>query len=544
MKQRFRFPSLVFIAAVIVLTSCSKTNKEGRFIPKTAAVAVIVNGKSFSAKLPWEEVKQNELFEQLYSDSSLEAYVKTALENPENTGIDTKKNLFFFVEKDSTGGYVAFEGTIKDAAKFKQFSSSVTKATESEKGGIHFLSNEKITASWDKEKFVIVVDAPEMNDQNKPGASSVKRDIVAVAGGIYSLSESNSLAKDEKFTTLVGSKGDVHFWMNIGALSSGNARNFSMEMLNLNKLSEGSFITGVANFENGRIDMDIRSYSGKEMTDINKKFSDAKLNTDMIKRIPSKDVAVLAAISFKPEGLREFIKLTGLEGFINLGAGQLGFTFDDFIKANKGDILFYVSDIKKDSAGKMGMNALFTASIGDKNSFGKLIAAGNKFLSKEKMGATTPVFFYNRSDNYFALGTEKLSVDKYISTANNNSFDFIDKASGSTSLFYLNFKTLMTGFNNQLTTDSLDNIVFQTTINTWENLIATGGGFKDGATTQHIEINLADKSTNSLKQLNKYLGILGSIQQQKKLKREKWMSDATSENDPSESVSQEEKKSK
>jgi hypothetical protein len=53
----------------------------------------------------------------------------------------------------------------------------------------------------------------------------------------------------------------------------------------------------------------------------------------------------------------------------------------------------------------------------------------------------------------------------------------------------------------------------------WDNLLSTGGDFKNGGITQHMEINLVDKTTNSLKQLNSYLGVMGSIEKKKKDQR-------------------------
>ena len=46
-------------------------------------------------------------------------------------------------------------------------------------------------------------------------------------------------------------------------------------------------------------------------------------------------------------------------------------------------------------------------------------------------------------------------------------------------------------------------------------MIAWGGGFKSGGSTQHVEINLVDKSTNSLKQLNSYMSTLGMIKKKR-----------------------------
>lgn len=545
MQTRFRIPMMLIVAALVIFSSCSKkSNKEGRYIPKNASVAFLLNGESLSSKLPWEEIKQNEIFKELYADTSMQAYMKTALENPENTGIDTKKNLLFFVQKDSLGGYVAFEGTIKDAAKFKEFNSKAAKdAAETEKDGIHYISTKRITSSWDKEKFVVVIDAPEMDQSSKyrnfddtsftPTPAVSKRNLTETAGAIYALSEDNSLAKDEKFTDLVGTKGDIHFWVNIASLTGGSREMAALSMMNVGKLYEGSVMTGVANFDNGKINVDIKSYSGKELSDLYKKYSGTKLDMDMIKRIPSKDVAGLFALSFKPEGLKELIKLTGMEGFINIAVTQLGFTFDDFIKANKGDILVSVSDIKKDSSGKPGMNAIFAASIGDKVAFEKLVAAGNK-MAKQRFGDGSDAFVsYSMSDKFFALGTDKPSVNKFLSSANNSNPGFLDKISGASSVFYLNLPVLMTSMSSELSRDSLDNLAFQASIKTWESVIVTGEGFKDGATNMHAEINLVDKNTNSLKQLNKYIETMGQIQQEKKKKMDAWMNENTTSMDES-----------
>lgn len=537
MYKRLGYPAMLFIAACIIFSSCGKkSNKEGRYVPAEAAAVVLVNGESISAKLPWEEIKQNELFKKVYADTSLEAYVKNVLDNPENTGIDMKKNLLFFVQRDSTGGYIAFEGTVKDAAKFQDYNNKVIKnAVASEKEGIHFITDKKMTSSWDKEKFVLVIDAPEMSGRNKfsniydsaytPSAPPA-RNTIATATSIYNLEEKNSLGKDEKFSKLVSDKKDVYFWLNVKSLYEGNAGVAALSMLNLGKLYEGSFYTGSMNFENGRIDVDFTSYAGKELSDIYKKYSGSKLNTEMIKRIPTKDVGFLFAMSFKPEGLKEFIKLLGVEGFINIGAAQAGLTFDDFIKANKGDILLSVSDIKKDSFGGPKVNALFAASVGDKPSFEKLVNAAN-LLARGKMGSDADkMVSYSLGDQYFSIGTDKATVNKFLNTANNNNFSFIDKASGSPSLFYINIPVIMTGLAGDSKRDSLDEIVYQTSLKTWETIIATSSGYQDGGMSQHLEINLSDKNINSLKQLNQYIGKLGSVQEEKRKRMNAWMDNA------------------
>ena len=104
-------------------------------------MVILVDGELMTKKLPWDDVKQNAMFKQLYQDSTLDAFVKNALDNPENTGIDTKKDFLFFVQKDSTGGYVAMEGSITDKEKFKKFNAEATKSTQAtEKNFFQFLN--------------------------------------------------------------------------------------------------------------------------------------------------------------------------------------------------------------------------------------------------------------------------------------------------------------------------------------------------------------------------------------------------------------------
>jgi uncharacterized protein (DUF1330 family) len=526
-KRILSFLSIAFIA-VIVFSSCSKSNTQGRYIPKEAALVIHLNGESLTSKLPWDEVKQNQFYKDIAADTAVDTFLKAALDNPENTGIDVKKDLLFFMVKDSTGGYATIEGTVKDAAKFKQFNSDATKVTaETEKDGVHFLTNGKMTSTWNKDRFVIVIDVPQMNDVNKfrntydsasPAPAAPKRNLANTASQIYNLSEGNSLAKNDKFSELVNTKGDMHFWINAESFSTGNLGIAALSMMNMSKMYEGSIVAATASFDNGQIKVDVISYAGKEMTEIWKKYSGSKINSDMVKRIPSKDIAVLFAMNFKPEGIKEFVKLAGMEGFANMGASYAGFTLDDFIKANKGDVVLSVSDIKKDSFGIPNANVIFATSIGDKTSFGKLIDAGKKFGAQAAGSGMDSKIFYNSTDNYFAIGNNKENIDKYIGTASNNSFPFFDKAYSSPIGAYVNFQYILNSMKGS-NSDSLDVAAYDASLKMWDNLLSTGGDFKNGGITQHMEINLVDKTTNSLKQLNSYLGVMGSIEKKKKDQR-------------------------
>src|SRR5688572_12634721 len=118
--MKFRFlPVVISIFAVLAFSSCKKSNETGKYIPKNASVVIHMNGEALNAKLPWEEIRKNQLFEKIYQDTSLGNTMRSALDNPENTGIDIKKDMMFYIQLDSAGSLVAFQGKIKDAEKFK-----------------------------------------------------------------------------------------------------------------------------------------------------------------------------------------------------------------------------------------------------------------------------------------------------------------------------------------------------------------------------------------------------------------------------------------
>lgn len=516
-------PLLFIFAASLVMVSCSKkSNTQGKSIPANAAVVVLVNGASISTKLPWEEVKQNELYKMLSMDTAMSSIAKSALDNPENTGIDSKKDLVFFMVKDSAGAYIAATGTVKDAATFKTYNTAtLTKGISAEKDGIQYLTDRTTSISWTKDKFIIVYDAPFvnqvndfsrlMNDSTASQVGNNPRDVEAVAASLHKLEEKNSLAKNEKFSELVSSKADVHFWMNSEALYEGDAAMAALSMLNISKLYKDSYNTATVNFDNGQINVDSKSYSGKELTEIFKKYSGANLNKDLIQRMPAKDVAVLFAMNYKPEGLKEFIKLTGVEGLINMGTSQLGFNVDDFINSHNGEILLAVTDIKTDSLfGTPNPNVLFSTGIGDKAAFDKIVGVAQKASAQMALPSGPSVHFSSNGKN-FALGNQKTMVEDFVNKDAKSSFAFLDKITGGPIGGYFNLQYILTSLKPTMQGDSSAIVLMDASLKMWENIIISGGQFKDGGLQQHVEINLMDKNTNSLKQLNNYLGTLGKL---------------------------------
>lgn len=534
MQTRFRI-SLLAVMCILLLASCSKTNKQGRYIPKDAAIAVHIDGASLTSKLPWDEIKQNVLFQEMYTDSTLPPYIKKVLDNPENSGIDTKTDLAFFMQRDSLGGLFGITGTVKDAEKFKSFCIDGSGGGSlTEKDGVNYISKAPVCAGWSKERFLIIINTPQFDasrySESQDAAPVKARDLLAACKNTFDISEGNSLGKNEKFTTLVTKASDLHFWMNSEELYKAGMNNPALAMLKLDNLYKGNITAAAVNFENGKIVMEGKTYAGKEMTEIYKKYGGKNIDEEMIKRIPSKDVAAVFAMSFKPEGIKEFLKVLGVEGYANMGLAFAGFSMDDFIKANKGDIVFALTDLKQKAivadtsmpnlplqqSSIVKPDILFAASIADKESFNMLIKAGEK-LGKN-IPESVPVS-YKSDGKYFVIGNSAENTENYIAGKSNNNFDFLSKISGNPVGGYVNIQFILKSLESNFDRDSSAKVIYDASIKMWDNAYMKGGKYEDGALSQYAEINLMDKNTNSLKQLNQYLGLVSKLKMESDKKR-------------------------
>ncbi len=539
------------VAVVVLFTACSKTNKQGLSIPQDAILVAHMNGEAISSKLSWEEINKNEtLQKEMMADSTLPAYLKALVKDPATSGINQKSDIVMFMIADSTGGYFALTGAIADAKKFQTFNTELTEGGATvEKDGLSFITKAPLCISWNKEKFIYVFDSKDLkrmgkgsydlNEDEENNASAISdRDLTATCKNLFALKESSSLAKNEKFSALMNDKADMHFWVNaenIGKLTGGVT---AMAMLNLDKLTKGNISTMSVTFNDGKIDVKSKWYASKELSDIIKKYKGGSISEDMLKRLPAQKLPAVLALNFKPEGIREIVKLTGMDGLLNIGLMSAGFSMDDFINANKGDLLVALTkfEISNDSVKyNLGdkeyaypsrdpkMDFIFAASIKEKDAFNKLIKAGQKAgkggykYDEGEEGATKePEMAFSVNDKYFVMGSSKQVADAFLTGSSNNAD--VAKMLGSQPVGgYADIQMLMKATEQQaLAGDSISKELFLLSQKMWDNVVLKGGDIEDGALTMNFEINLLDKKTNSLKQINTYSAALAALQQKRK----------------------------
>ncbi|MFM2360233.1 MAG: hypothetical protein RLY16_2226 [Bacteroidota bacterium] len=544
MKVRSLY-ALGLVTALLVFASCSKTNEQGKMIPKDAALVITIDGKSLGDKLPWNEIKSNVAFQEMLADSTLPKHMRKILDNPDSSGMDIHKDIVFFLQQDSTSGYVALQGTLKDAAAFKRFNQNLLitdKVREQE--GISYMKNGDGCVAWNDKQFMYLANSPGLgkrkyNWENADGETEThvekKQDMEQICQSLFNLSSSKSLAKEERFSKLMAETGDMHFWMNAEVFSRMMDYPKAMLLFNLEKLYKGSVNTATLSFEKGKIQIVSHNYASPAILDILEKHKGGKINEALIGKLPSDNVQILVTASYKPEALREMMKLFNVDGYLNIAAAKLGFSMDDFVKANKGDFLFAITDVankkRADSIiyGEYEPNPgesmpdakiYFATSIGDKDAFNKLINAGNK-LGGNLFGGVGEKIAYSSDGNVFVLSNNKAQTDQFIATKGKQPA-FLNRLSGEAIGAYVNIQSLMKAAGTDRISDSVSRKVFDLSFNLWEDILMKGGTVTDGASSSVIEINLKDKNVNSLQQLNHYFSDLAAIkkEQDKKQKEE------------------------
>jgi len=532
--KSFLRPVAIILAAAFLFTSCKHSQEAGSMIPKDALFVLHVDTKSLSGKLPFSEVRSSPWFTELkqhvaamhhLSDSAASAL----FDHPENSGIDLDKGLYYFVSKDPvSGSQLVSEGTIKDADAFGKFYGKLdSSAAISKDGDLNILAiKDKMVMVWNTAHFVAAFDLPkDRMGMHLPGENTdttattapLIDPTVALAGyckNLFTLKSDSSLGDDSRFSELVNEPGDLHAWINSEAMMKSSGRLGMLGMLKLNDLIKGNVSTYTVNFNNGKIDITHKGYTSKVLGDLLRKYSGSGISMDMIRAIPSRDVTGLLALSFKPEGLKALVTLIGVDGMINSGLSQAGITFDDFVKAMKGDLLLAFTDFNVSKGAdslmpvsKPSVNYLFSLTLGDKASFQKLMDAG-KSMHGSMLSMDTSIA-YGQNDKVFAITNHQHYLNDYLAGKANNSFDFMDQMKGHSIAMFIDLHKILSAasVSGKFRTGE-DSALMSASLGFWNNIISAGGDFNGDAMMGHTQINLMDPNTNSLKQLNNYFNAI------------------------------------
>ena len=284
-----------------------------------------------------------------------------------------------------------------------------------------------------------------------------------------------------------------------------------MSMFKFGDLLKGNISTFSLNFADGKIDISSKQFYGKELAKLMESYKPKNVDKDLINRIPSQNVIGAIAFNFDPAWLKGFLKALGIDGLANGYLGKMDLSLDEVIGATGGQFLFSFSDlslVKKEVTTppffeggepytsvktEPEFNVLVVSSVGNKSSFDKLMN-----IAKQNMMGMDTAISYKLTNEWFAAGNKAESVDKFLAGGNNN-VPFADKISGHPFGMYIDLQKIFKA------TNSVDSTSFNLANQTWQDIVATGGEYKDGMMKADFVINMVDKKTNSLKQLNQFV---------------------------------------
>ncbi|WP_300604436.1 DUF4836 family protein [Niabella sp.] len=515
----------------LIFTACNKGGKTGLLIPDDAAMVLHVDLASLSSKLTWAEIKQTTWFTEALNQTT-DSLGKQLLNDPETSGLDPKGSLVVFLKRTGSNGYVAFEGKLKDAAKFSKVIEEGGKGNiKIEKDGEYSFvkspDNDNAVVYFNDKLFVAIIDASGMSkgfpgNRSSFGGSAEKYpldSLKVLAKNTFQLKGSKLLDSDKRFADLVADKADMHFWVNSGNLYNGLAGGI-MSMMKFNALLDGAITAGKADFDNGKITANVKNFYGKEMTDLLKKNSGSNITDETISHLPDQDVLAAFSMSYAPSYIKDLIKLLGFDGIANAGLAQLGITIDDFTKANGGTQSFALTDVTvtgKPAAVTLDngetipyekddtkFNFVFGSSVGDKSSFQKLIDAFRKTIDKEMPVKDSALerIKSKLTDKWFALGGSDAEVDGFLSGGKKPAY--AQPFTGHNMGGYVNLQKI---FNTVIANSKKDSTYkknLEVSANFWKT-ITMHSDIKGGEAFSKVEINLADNQTNALKQLNQYI---------------------------------------
>ncbi len=523
-----------FSLLALLISSCGKKTANV-LIPDNAAMVFHINAASLGSKLPWDDIKNSDWFKMAGNKSQATDFERKLLENPDTSGIDLKGDFYISIQIKGNNRYVVLQGKLKDAKAYEAMLTKAGKIKDIKKeGSISYTGDKDGLVTWTNDRFIIVAQTagfqPNRSDfyGDRTEKPLTMDSVLKYAKDLYNLKKSNSLGNDSRFASLLQEKGDMHFWLNTGLLMQGSIPMGMGEMFKASSLMKGNATGYTLSFDDGKITASAKSWFNKELGDFMNKYKPGNINTDMLKKIPGQDVAIVLAMNYPPEGLKEFLKLLGMDGLVNGLIGMFDVSIDDFVKAIKGDMLFAVSDFSvkdKKKTIKFGTDSmsfsnpepdakiLFATSINDKASFDKIADVLKKEISKQEGAEELDKIKYAVNDKWFVAGNSQENVDGFVA-GNATEHAFISKISGHPAGGYIDLQKILGSIQIKESEGFKD--LLSGKGNIWENIIFYGGEMKSGAMTSYFEVNMIDKKTNSLKQFNNYIGALAKTINDKK----------------------------
>lgn len=346
-----------FAFGLFLLASCNKTanlDDASKAIPKDAVSVTAINLPSLFQKADFESVKQMDFYKaMLDSMKGNDVFMRDIMRDPRKSGVDFMKNV-----------YVVQDYNFANASKGDNGMTALMSL--SNVGDFEtMLKNMKADAkieSKDGIKFIVSTPQNDENDDNTEGYYRHKESRSVIAWNdkmaiITSYTEGSdfikyfktkadeSIAKNEQFGKLFGTKHDVYTYMSFDKLADDPQIKGGAGMMNIDpKALKGNYATGYSDFENGQIvsksDYQINAELRKEWGLM---FKD-NVKTDFSNYLKGNNLGFAMTLGLDVKGIKEIINTNPqFKAALEMGKGDAGFSTDDIFKAFDGDMVVTAS---------------------------------------------------------------------------------------------------------------------------------------------------------------------------------------------------------
>lgn len=516
--KRFKSLPLVAVALVLALASCkNKVPEQVNYIPKDAILVLDLNWKSLSEKTKSGNINWDSLVSSIAGPTE-DSAVSEGLKKMEafmESGIDDEGNVFVFVKtggsimsgQSTSAGVVA---AMKDDKKFEDYVKKQAAGSEvkKEKDYSYINLDDEVVVGWNDKVAILAGVERNYNDTATSGAS------LQQLSKLFSLKEEESVGAIPEFAEMVTQEGDILLWNNSSGLLN------SLPLLGMTKFADllkDSYSTAVINFDNGKITASAKSYSGKDLAEIWKKYAGPTADMSMVSQYPY-PVQGFAAFSFNPQLIKEIIKYSGFESTTNDFLQKQGYTLDDVLKVFKGDFAVIFSDIgvteKTIMIGEEAIvtkqptaRLIFNATIGDKATYDKIAAKlAEQGMMEERNGQFVPTgmgeFAFSVTDKNLVLASDSALLQQYLAGKGNAAIPaaIADNAKNRSTVFYIDINNIL----KSVPVDSTGLATMESAKSTFKNMAVTSDNFNGKYVAGNLELATMNASENSLVSLIRF----------------------------------------
>lgn len=387
-------------------------------IPSDASLVVCLNLKSMTAKAPkWKNSIGSDFFENLGEDAEM---LSAILE----TGIDMNSTacLFGKLDKNRSKNYSALAFALKDANKFE---ASLKKNNDDikikERKGKKYASfNGDAVIMWDSNKALVVV-SPDMGGEDN---------LLKMADKINDNTTSLE-SKNTEYKKLISKSYDIAFWVNaqdITEASNDEFTSYQLEQMGMDKVYNKlngmtDYVTGVVNFEKGKVVSDMESILNKNKLAIYKKLFDKKgINKNLASKMPLKKPMMLMSFAIN---MNEIYNLFGdkmKEGDEDM-VKELGINSQQLMTMLSGELVMGLDEISVSNLS--GVETVLGIGIKNKKSLNKILEKleskniikkkGNmyerKIESEFPVELDFPLYIIPKNDMLFIVTNDRMKND-------------------------------------------------------------------------------------------------------------------------------------